>query len=89
MRSYEWRNEEGFYQTNGRSEKSVSAQSHCGEVHVNVQENEREFGLRVRKCECEQALSSGEEQCYRITHRTIIDVVNADGTAMTIRGSVY
>ena len=67
-----------------RTEEARRALAHrviAGRCTLMFGETSESLVLRVRKCECEQALSSGEEQCYRITHRTIIDVVNADGTS--------
>ena len=67
-----------------RTEEARRALAHrviAGRCTLMFGETSESLVLRVRKCECEQALLSGEEQSYRITHRTIIDVVNADGTS--------
>jgi SpoVK/Ycf46/Vps4 family AAA+-type ATPase len=63
-----------------RTEEARRALSHrviAGRCTVMFGETTESLLLKVRECE---PPSSSKEQCYRITHRTIIDVDDNDGT---------
>ena len=68
--------------TTRRTEEVRRALAHrvvSGKCTLMFGETEESLVLRVRECE---PSSSSEEQCYRITHRTIIDLVDGDGTSV-------
>jgi SpoVK/Ycf46/Vps4 family AAA+-type ATPase len=68
--------------TTRRAEEVRRALAHrvvSGKCTLMFGETEESLVLRVRECE---PSSSSEEQCYRITHRTIIDLVDGDGTSV-------
>ena len=68
--------------TTRRTEEVRRALAHrvvSGKCTLMFGETEESLVLRVRECE---PSSSSEEQCYRITHRTIINLVDGDGTSV-------